>query len=348
MALIERLTFPAAARDDGEEMRRRDVIAMLGGVAMVWPQAVNAQSDRMRRIGVLMAVAEDDPDVRLGLNAFLQSFREFGWVEGNNFVIEYRWGGGDTGRIATHAKELVALSPDIILAHSTPPVVALLKETRSIPIVFLTVTDPVGQGLVASLARPGGNVTGFSVFEISLGTKWLEVLKEIAPDISRATIIFNPSTAPYYQLYLRAIGERAASFAIEPVPIQVHNEVEIEEAISAAGRKQAGGLFVLPDSFNVVHRSLIIKLAAQYHLPTIYYFRYFATDGGLISYGPDEIDLFRRAASYVDRILKGANPANLPVQQPSKFELVINLKTATALGITIPQSLLYRANEIIE
>jgi putative ABC transport system substrate-binding protein len=328
-------------------MRRRDFNAVLGSVALVWRSAF-AQGGRLRRIGVLMAVAENDQDVRLGLNTFLQSFREYGWSEGQNFQIDYRWGGAVAQRIETFAKELVALSPDIILAHSTPPVVALLRETRSIPIVFLTVTDPVGQGLVESLAHPGGNVTGFSVFEISLGAKWLQVLKEIAPHITRATIIFNPATAPYYNLYLNAIRERAASFSIESVPIQVHNEIEVERAISNIDREGGGGLFVLPDSFNVVHRALIIKLAAQYRLPAIYYFRYFAVDGGLISYGPDEMDLFRRAAGYVDRILRGAKPADLPVQQPSKFEMVVNLKTAKVLGIEIPPLLLARADEVIE
>jgi len=295
-----------------------------------------------------MAVAENDPDVRSGLNLFLKRLREYGWTEGNNLIIEYRWGGGEVNRIETFAKELVGLSPDIILAHSTPPVVALLQQTHSIPIVFLTVTDPVGQGLVASLAHPGGNVTGFSVFESSLGAKWLQVLNEIAPDIRRAVIIFNPATAPYYQLYLRIIEERAESFKIKSVPVQIHDAGDFEGVISAAGKDSSTGLFILPDSFNIVHRDLIIRLAAQYRLPAIYYFRYFATDGGLIAYGPDETDLFERAAAYVDRILRGVKPANLPVQQPNKFDLVINMKTAKALGLAIPADLLGRADEVIE
>ena len=214
--------------------------------------------------------------------------------------------------------------------------------------MFLTVTDPLGQGLVKSLAHPGGNITGFSVFMISLGAKWLEVLKEIAPRMARATIIFNPQTAPYYALYLRAIEAAAPSFSVEPVAVQIHNDSDIERAITAVGRERNGGLIILPDSFNVVHRGVIIDLVARYRLPAVYYFRYFAADGGLISYGPDEIDLFRRAAGYVDRILKGANPADLPVQQPSRFEMVINLKTAKALGIAIPHSLLVRADEVIQ
>jgi len=302
----------------------------------------------MRRIGVLIAVAEDDRDVRAGLDSFLAKLAEYGWREGENFQIKYRWGGGSVARIESFARELVGWNPDIILAHSTPPVVALLKETRSIPIVFLTVTDPVGQGLVASLARPGGNVTGFSVFEVSLGAKWLQVLKDIAPEVTRATIIFNPMTAPYYNLYLDAIGSRAAAFNIEPFPVQIHSKEDFPSVISAAARGPGSGLFVLPDSFNVVYRKEIIELAASHRLPAIYYFRYFAMDGGLISYGPDEIDLFLRSAGYVDRVLRGAEPATLPVQQPSKFDLVVNLRTAQALGLVIPQGVLARADEVIE
>jgi putative ABC transport system substrate-binding protein len=301
----------------------------------------------MRRIGVLIAVAESDPDVRLGLNAFLQNLNELGWSQGLNIQVEYRWAVGDIQRTPVLAKELVALSPDVILAHSTPPVVPLRKETRSIPIVFLSVTDPVGQGLVASQAHPGGNVTGFSVFEISLGAKWLQLLKEVATAVTRATVIFNPATAPYYPLYLRVIEESAASFGIIPAAVHVHNDVEIERVISMVGSEPASGLLVLPDSHNIVHRKLIIKLAAQYRLPAIYYFRYFATDGGLISYGPDEIDLFRRAAGYVDRILKGTNPSDLPVEIPRKWEFAINLKTAKALGLTIPPSIMVQADEVI-
>jgi putative tryptophan/tyrosine transport system substrate-binding protein len=295
-----------------------------------------------------MAVAESDRDVQQGLGAFRQSLGELGWREGSNLRFEYRWGAADADHIRAYARELVELSPDLLLAHSTPPVVALMQETRSIPIVFLTVTDPLGQGLVRSLAHPGGNITGFSVFMISLGAKWLEVLKEIAPRVTRATIIFNPQTAPYYPLYLRSIEQAAPSFSVEPVAVQVHNASDIERAITTVAGERNGGLIILPDSFNVVHRQVIIDLVARYRLPVVYYFRYFAADGGLISYGPDEIDLFRRAAGYVDRVLKGAKPADLPVQQPSRFEMVINLKTAKALGITIPQSVLVRADEVIQ
>ena len=330
-------------------MRRRDFISLLGGAAVIWRRGAHAQQgQRARRIGVLIAVAEDDPDVRAGLNTFLAKLSEYGWREHDNFLIEYRWGGGQVSRIETFARELVAWRPDLILAHSTPPVVALLKQTHSIPIVFLTVTDPVGQGLVASLARPGANVTGFSVFESSLGAKWLQVLKDIAPRATRATIIFNPATAPYYNLYLKTIQEQAGSFDIQPIPAQIHGEADFVPVISSAAQEPGGSLFVLPDSFNVVHRRTIIELAARHRLPAIYYFRYFATDGGLISYGPDEIDLFLRSAGYVDRILRGADPADLPVQQPSKFEFVVNLKTAREIDLLMPQDVLARADEVIE
>jgi len=329
-------------------MKRRQFAVLLGGVAAAWSLSARAQNQRARRVGLLMAVAEDDPDVQQGLTAFRQTLADLGWHEGSDLRFDYRWGGGDTDRIRRYARALVELSPDLIVAHSTPPVVALLRETHSIPIVFLTVTDPLGQGLVKSLAHPGGNVTGFSVFMISLGAKWLELLKEVAPKMTRATIIFNPQTAPYYPLYLDAIEQAAPSFSVEPVAVQIHNEADIERAITAVGDVRNGGLIILPDSFNIVHRRKIIDLVALYRLPAVYYFRYFATDGGMVSYGPDEIDLFRRAAGYVDRILKGAKPADLPVQQPSRFEMVVNLKTANALGITIPRELLLRADEIIE
>jgi putative ABC transport system substrate-binding protein len=328
-------------------VKRRELMLLLGGATLAWATAARAQQ-QVKRIAILMAVAESDPDVRAGLQAFSEQLRSLGWVEGQNLVIEYRWGDAKAERIAGFARDLVQLSPDVLVAHSTPPTAALSRETRSIPIVFLTVTDLVGQGLVASLARPGGNVTGFSVFEASLGAKWLQLLSEIAPGIRRAYIVFNPVTAPYYNLYLRVVAEHAAEFTIEPIPVQVHDEAELAQAIVSAGSQSDTGLFVLPDSSNIVHRGLIIRLAAQYRLPAIYYFRYFAKDGGLISYGPDELDLFRRAAGYVDRILKGTQPSSLPVQVPTKWEMAINLKTAKALGLTVPQALLALADEVIE
>jgi len=258
-----------------------------------------------------------------------------GWVDGRNLRIDYRWAAGDVGRIKAFARELVELSPDIIVGYGTPTVVALQQETRSIHIVFLSVTDPVGQGLVASLARPGGNVTGFAVFETSLGTKWMEALKQISPNLRRVTTICT-------------IEKAASLFAVEPIAVEVTDDGEIERAISTLAREPDGGLIVMPDTLNMVHRRTIIALADRYRQPAIYYFPFFATDGGLISYGPDEIDMFRRAAGYVDRILKGDKASGLPVQQPTSFRLVINLKTARVLGLEIPPTLLARADEVIE
>ena len=331
-------------------MTRREFITLLGGVAAAWPLAARAQqqSQRIRRVGVLMAVAESDADVRAGVAIFQQSLQELGWSDSLNIRIDYRWGDADADRIEALAKELVGLQPDVLVAHSTPSSKSLLQATRSIPIVFLTVTDPLGQGLVASLSRPGANITGFSVFEFSLGTKWVEVLKQIAPGTRRVTAMFNPETAPYYGMYLRSIEAATSAIGVELIAVEVHSETDISNVIRKLGSAPDGGLFVLPDSHNVVHRKRIIELAAQYRLPAIYYFRYFASDGGLISYGPDEMDLFVRTASYVDRILKGASPSDLPVQQPTKFELVINLKTAKALGLSVPDRLLALADAVIE
>jgi len=328
---------------------RRELLVALGGAVAAWPLAARAQqAERIRRIGVLMAVAESDADVRSGVALFQQSLQEFGWKDGRNIRIDYRWGDADADRIQALAKELVGLQPDVLVAHSTPSAKGLLQATRSVPIVFLTVTDPLGEGLVASLSHPGGNITGFSVFEFSLGTKWVEVLKQIAPGTRRVTAIFNPETAPYYGMYLRSIEAATSAIGVELIAAQVHSEDDISNIIRKVGSEPNGGLFVLPDSHNVVHRKRIIELSAQYRLPAIYYFRYFASDGGLISYGPDEMDLFVRTASYVDRILKGASASDLPVQQPIKFELVINLKTAKALGLNVPDRLLALANEVIE
>ena len=329
-------------------MERREFIALLAAAA-AWPVAARAQQpQRIRRVGVLMAVAESDVDVRAGVAIFQRSLQELGWSDGRNIRIDYRWGDADADRIQALAKELVGLQPDVLVAHSTPSAKGLLQATRSIPIVFLTVTDPLGQGLVASLSRPGGNMTGFSVFEFSLGTKWVEVLKQIAPGTRRVTAMFNPETAPYYGMYLRSIETATSAIGVELIAVEVHSENDINNVIRKVGGESDGGLFVLPDSHNVVHRKRIIELAAEYRLPAIYYFRYFASDGGLISYGPDEMDLFVRTASYVDRILKGASPSDLPVQQPTKFELVINLKTAKALGLGVPDRLLALADQVIE
>jgi putative ABC transport system substrate-binding protein len=295
-----------------------------------------------------MNLSENDLEAQRLVTAFQEGLTQLGWTVGRNLRINFRWAGGDVSRIKAFAKELVELSPDILVGYATPSVVALQQETRSIPIVFLSVTDPVGQGLVSSLAHPGGNATGFAVFEFSLGAKWLDALKQIAPSLRRVTTIFNPKTAPYSSLYLRAIEEAASSFAVEPIVVEVHDDAEIERAISTLARDPGGGLIAMPDSFNMVHRRTIIALVDRYRLPAMYYFPFFARDGGLISYGPDEIDMFRRTAGYVDRILKGAKASDLPVQQPTKYELVINLKTAKTLGIDVPAILLARADEVIE
>jgi len=329
-------------------MKRRDFIVGIGAAA-AWPLVAGAQQpDRMRRLGIMMAVAESDADVQKGIAIFRQRLQELGWKDGHNIRIDYRWGGGDAELIQTLAKELFDLQPDVLIGHSTPSAKALLKQTRAIPIVFLTVTGPLGQGLVASLSNPGGNITGFSVFEFSLGGKWLETLKQIAPGIRRVTAIFNPETAPYYGLYLQSIGAALPALAVESIAAPVHSEADIETVIRKVASEPDSGLFVLPDSHNVVHRKRIIELTAKFRLPTIYYFRYFVSDGGLLSYGPDEMDLFQRTAGYVDRILKGTSPSDLPVQQPTKFELVINLRTAKEMGIEIPPALLARADEVIE
>ena len=329
-------------------MRRREFIGALGSLA-TWPLMAHAQqTERTRRVGVLINLSENDLEAQRLITVFRERLAELGWIDGRNLRLDYRWASGDVERVRTFAKELVKLSPDIIVGYATPSVLALQHETESIPIVFLSVTDPIGQGLVANLAHPGGNITGFSVFEFSLGTKWMEALKQIAPNLKRVTTIFNPKTAPYYSLYLSAIEKAASTLAVEPTVIEIHDDAEIERAINTLAREPDSGLIVMPDSFNMAHRQTIIAFADRHHLPAIYYFPLFATDGGLISYGPDEVDMFRRTAGYVDRILKGAKVGDLPIQQPTTFRLVINRKTAKAIGIEIPVSLLARADEVIE
>jgi putative ABC transport system substrate-binding protein len=329
-------------------VRRREVITLVGG-AVSWPFAARAQQPTgSRRLGVLINLSENDLEAQRLITAFRERLAQLGWVDGRNLRVDYRWASGDVDRIRAFAKELVELSPDIIVGYATPSVVALQHETGSIPIVFLSVTDPLGQGLVASLAHPGGNITGFAVFEFSLGTKWVETLKQISPNLKRVTTIFNPKTAPYYSLYLRAIEKAASSLAIEPIVVEIHDDAEIERAISNLAHEPDSGLIAMPDSFNMAHRQTIIAFADQYHLPAMYYFPLFAADGGLISYGPDETDMFRRTADYVDRILKGAKAGDLPVQQPTSFRLVINLKAAKALGLNVPTALLAGADEVIQ
>ena len=330
-------------------MRRRHFITLLGGAAVAWPLAARArQAKRMRRVGILKSTTEDDSEGRARDAAFLKGLRDVGLTEGRNVKLDYRWAGSDVERLRIFASELVALAPDVLLAGSSPSLAALHRATATVPIVFVLVSDPVGQGFVQSLAHPGGNITGFSNFEFSTIGKWVDLLNGIAPDIKHIALIFNPDTAPYARHYIPPFEDAAKSLAAEPISAPVHSEAELESATGALAERGGGGIIVMSDPFTLTHRGAIISLAARYRLPAVYPFRYFASDGGLLSYGVDAPDLFRRSASYVDRILKGANPADLPVQQPTKFELVINLKTAKALGLAIPDRVLALADEVIE
>jgi putative tryptophan/tyrosine transport system substrate-binding protein len=329
-------------------MRRRQFIGLLGGAAAAWPLAARAQQrERMRRIGVLASLAADDPQAQARNAAFVQELGQLGWNVGRNLQIDFRWGGGDAERNTSNAAELVALAPDVILTAGTSVLTALLQATRNVPIVFVLVADPVGAGFVASLARPGGNVTGFSQFEYGLSGKWLELLKEITPRAKRAGIIRDPTLSSGIGQFA-AIQSAAPLLGVELSPIGVRDAGEIERGITAFAHSSNGGLIVTASALAVVHRNLITALAVRHHLPAVYFERFFVTGGGLISYGPDLIDQFRRAAGYVDRILKGEKPADLPVQAPTKYETAINLKTARALGLEIPPMLLARADEVIE
>jgi putative tryptophan/tyrosine transport system substrate-binding protein len=305
------------------------------------------QGERVRRIGVLMAVAERDLEAQGYIEAFVQALHELGWAHGRNVQIEYRWGGGNLDRIRTYAAELVGLKPDVVLAQTALAVAPLQRETRTVPIVFMQLVDPAESGFVTSLARPGGNLTGFTPFEFSTATKWLEILKEIAPGVSRVATVFNPAQSPQVKI-LRAIETVAPSFGVLLTAAGVSDAVEIERAVGAFAHESNGGLIVVPNPVTISHRELIIALAAQHRLPVVYAYRYFVADGGLVSYGPDFGDQYRQAGRYVDRILKGEKPADLPVQAPTKYELVINLKTAKALGLDVPPTLLGRADEVIE
>jgi putative tryptophan/tyrosine transport system substrate-binding protein len=313
-------------------MKRREFIAGLGG-AVAWPLAVRAQQGgRIRRVGVLLPWSENDPYPRTWLSAFVTAFAELGWNEGRNLRMDVRWAAGDLDRVRMYAKELVALQPDVILVDSTPQSAALHGETRTIPIVFVLVSDPVGSGFVASLARPGGNLTGFSNQEPSMGGKWVELVMEIAPHLKRVAAMFNPETAPYLRSYYLPPFETAARLLkVEPIVVPVHSDTEIETAMVSLGR-ESGGVVVMPDGFLFAKRASIISLAARNNVPAVNQSSFLARDGLLISYGPDFADLYRRAAAYVDRILRGARPSELPVQLPVKFEMTVNLKTAKALG----------------
>jgi putative tryptophan/tyrosine transport system substrate-binding protein len=329
-------------------MKRREFITLLGSAAAAWPHAARAQqAERVRRIGLLMASA-DDREGQARVTPLKEGLKELGWTDGRNIQIETRFGGGDAGRIRTHAAELVALAPDVLVGHATPGTRALRQATSSIPIVMVAVNDPVEQGFVSSLAHPGGNITGFALINFQMVGKWLEMLKEAAPGVSRAALMFNPDTASTYYVYLRSFEAEPRSIAVEVAEAPVRNTTEIEEAIAKLGREPGGGLIVPPDAFTVLHHQLLIRLAQQHRLPAVYAYRTYVAEGALMSYGPDVYDVFRRSASYVDRILKGAKPADLPIQQPTKFELAINLKTAKALGLQIPDKLLALADEIIE
>ena len=331
-------------------MKRREFISLLGGAAATWPVAARAQQpERMRRVGVLMGYAQSDPSAQSFFAGFVQSLQELGWIVGQNVAIEDRWAGGDINRIQKFARELVEVQPDVILSNTTPVTVALHQETHTIPIIFVIVSDPVGAGLITSLAQPGGNITGFINLEASMGGKWLEMLKEIAPGVRRAAIIFNPDTAPGGGSYFAPSFQSAArSLGVEPITAAVRSNADIESAITALGRESGGGLVVSADGFMVVHRRSIILLAAQNNVPAIFFTPAFPKDGGLLAYGADSLDVFRRAGPYVDRVLRGTKPSDLPVQVPVKFELVINLKTAKALGLEVPPTLLARADEVIE
>jgi putative ABC transport system substrate-binding protein len=328
-------------------IRRRDFITLLGGAA-AWPLAARAQQgNRLRRIGALLSFDENDPAWKPRLSAFTEALAGSGWTDGRNVRIDLRLYGGDTNRIPALAQELVGLQPEIIVTNTTAATVAVEQETRTIPVVFAGVADPVASGIVPRLNQPGGNITGFALYEPTLPGKWLELLSEIAPGLKRAAIMFNPDTAPA-SIYIPSFETAARSLKVAPITAPVHSDVEIETALIALGREPGGGLVVMPDAWMVVHRASIISAAARDKIPAVYAISNFIREGGLLSYGPEPVDTYRRAASYVDRILRGANPAELPVQLPTKFEMVVNRKTATALGLVIPPSIMLRADEVIE
>jgi putative ABC transport system substrate-binding protein len=328
-------------------MRRREFIAGLGGAA-AWPLAARAQEvDRVRRIGVLLPFDENGPEGKLRYSTLTQALADLGWTDGRNVRMDLRWVGADINRMRALARELVGLQPDIILTNGTPATAAVQRETRTIPIVFANVSDPVASGLAAQLDRPSGNMTGFAVFEATLGGKWLGLLSEIAPGLKRVAIMFDPDTAPV-SAHMPSLETAARSLKVVLITAPVHSDVEVETAIIALGREPGGGLVVMPDAFTRVHGEPIILAAARNKVPAVYYGSNFAKDGGLLSYGVDPVDTFRRATTYVDRILRGAKPAELPVQLPTKFEMVVNLKTAKAMGLSISESFLLRADEVIE
>jgi putative ABC transport system substrate-binding protein len=330
-------------------MRRREFVTLLGGTAVGWPLAALAQHpDRMRRIGALIVFSENDPSSQGRIAAFQQGLAKLGWIVGRNLQIDYRWSISDDERARSATTELLALAPDVILANATTAVAASKRATRSVPIVFTGVSEPVAQGLVASLTHPGGNITGFTNLEPSVGAKWLELLKEIAPSVTRVAVMFAPASSRAIPLFQDSVKLAAPKFGVELIEAPVHDSASIEVVLTGLAREPRGGLVVPPDPFLASHLKLILEMTARHQLPAIYPFRYFVGAGGLVSYGPDVEDQFQQAAGYVDRILRGEKPGDLPVQQPTKFEFVINLKTAKALGLTIPDKLLALADEVLE
>ena len=330
-------------------MRRRDFMTLAGGAATAWSLAARAeQAQPMRRIGVLIGFAESDPDVKSWFAAFRGALAKLGWTEGSNFRIELRWAADDPDKMKTFAKELVDLRPDAILSVTTPVTDALVRETQTIPIVIATVADPISSGFVTNVGRPGGNVTGFALYEPSMGGKWLELLRRIAPGVARVALLFNPTTSVPIKFYMASIQAAASSFTVQASTAPVHAQDEIEGVIAALAGNPGAGLIVMPDLFNTINRDLIIAVAARFRVPAIYYFRSFADSGGLISYGPDFAEQYPRAADYIDRILKGEKPGDLPIQMPIKVPLIINQRTANSLGLDVPLGLLNAADEIIE
>jgi ABC-type uncharacterized transport system substrate-binding protein len=329
-------------------MRRRDFVTLVGGTAVAWPLAARAQqSEKMRRVGVLIAFAADDPEAKARIAKFDSELNGRGWSEGRQVHIDVRFAAGNPEQYSLLAKELIALRPDVIVAHTTLVTIALQRQTHAIPIVFVNVSDPIGAGFVGSLARPSGNLTGALMYEAGVVSKWLALLKEIAPKLSRVAFIGNPKTSPF-DYFQRAAAAAAPSLAIELVPTRIETATDIEQAIESFAAEPNGGLLIPPDTTMVTHRDLILALAARHRLPAVYPFRLFVVSGGLMAYESPQVELFGQAADYVDRILRGANPSELPVQTPTKFETILNLKTAKALGLNVPASLVVRADEVIE
>jgi putative ABC transport system substrate-binding protein len=330
-------------------MHRREFISLLGGAAAVWPLLGRAQlPGLMRRVSVLMAQTDGDPGGLAEIAGLTNGLRELGWMEGRNLRVDYRWPEGDVERARTHAKEAVASKPDVLVARSTPAALALKAETRTVPIVFVALAEPVSSGLVEGLARPGGNITGFTNFDGTVGSKLLEFLREVSPELKRVAVLYNPNTAPFAQSYLRSAEAGAVALALELRASPVQSDAEIEIGLAAIAREPGGGVVVIPDTFTLQRRDLIVSLLNRYRLPAVYATRGWALAGGLMIYSVDTVDLMHRAAGYLDRILKGASPGDLPVQQPSRYELSINLKTARALSLSVPDKLLALADEVIE